>query len=238
MVASLIGIFLTAGFDLTSVKKGPAAPRLSIRNAETDGGGGLGPSFPDKTAGELALGDTLAAVSAIIYGVYTITLKKTTLKAAPLQLNMPLFFGLVGLFNTFLLLPLFPILSATGIEPFGLPPTRRIWTILLINSSISLLSDICWAYAMLLTSPLVVTVGLSLTIPLSLVGEMVVQGRVEGLLYWIGAFIVVFSFVLVDREEVQGRGSRNNRTGVSVSVSTVTAKIYPHHGRGSDRGMI
>ncbi len=56
---------------------------------------------------------------------------------------------------------------------------------------------------MVLTSPLVVTVGLSLTIPLSLVGELIVQGRSESFVYWIGALIVVGSFVFVDREEVK-----------------------------------
>lgn len=50
---------------------------------------------------------------------------------------------------------------------------------------------------MLLISPLVVTVGLSLTIPLSLVGQMVVNSQSSSLLYWIGAAIVVLSFVFV-----------------------------------------
>lgn len=73
----------------------------------------------------------------------------------------------------------------------------------MINSAFSLSSDICWAYAMVLTSPLVVTVGLSLTIPLSLVGEMVLQGRTEGFIYWLGAAVVVGSFVFVNHEEVK-----------------------------------
>ena len=54
---------------------------------------------------------------------------------------------------------------------------------------------------MILTSPLVVTVGLSLTIPLSLVGEMIIQGRFESWVYWVGACVVVGSFIFVDREE-------------------------------------
>lgn len=73
--------------------------------------------------------------------------------------------------------------------------------ILLVNSTSSLISDICWAYAMVFTSPLVVTVGLSLTIPLSLVGEMIIQARFESWVYWVGAMIVVGSFVFVEREE-------------------------------------
>ena len=56
---------------------------------------------------------------------------------------------------------------------------------------------------MVFTSPLVVTVGLTLTIPLSLVGEMVLQGSSKGLLYWFGAAVVVASFVFVDREEIK-----------------------------------
>lgn len=61
------------------------------------------------------------------------------------------------------------------------------------------------------------TVGLSLTIPLSLVGEMVLQGRTEGLVYWIGACIVVGSFVFVDREEVKDEVEVDN-SGNSIVV--------------------
>ena len=186
VMASLAGIILISKVDLGS--------KSDKQKRALD-------EFPDKSPGELFLGDSLALFSAMIYGVYTITLKRTTLLHHPLQINMPLFFGLVGMFNFFLLLPLFPILHWIGVEPFALPPNRRIWTILIINSASSLLSDLCWAYAMILTSPLVVTVGLSLTIPLSLVGEMIIQGRFESWVYWVGACIVVGSFIFVDREE-------------------------------------
>ena len=80
---------------------------------------------------------------------------------------------------------------------------------------------------MVLTSPLVVTVGLSLTIPLSLVGELVVQGRSESVVYWIGAIIVVCSFVFVDREEVkEGHGgddvpSSGQGLGIQTGYSSV-----------------
>lgn len=70
---------------------------------------------------------------------------------------------------------------------------------------------------MVLTSPLVVTVGLSLTIPLSLVGEMVLQGRREGLVYWLGALVVVGSFVFVDREEVKEEKENDKITETSGS---------------------
>jgi solute carrier family 35 protein F5 len=54
---------------------------------------------------------------------------------------------------------------------------------------------------MLLTSPLVVTVGLSLTIPLSLVGQMVLDSQYSSFLYWVGALVVFMSFVFINHEE-------------------------------------
>ena len=53
---------------------------------------------------------------------------------------------------------------------------------------------------MLLTTPLVVTVGLSLTIPLSLVGEMFLQSQYASPVYWLGAVIVFLSFLVVNHE--------------------------------------
>ncbi|RMZ82441.1 hypothetical protein DV737_g2077, partial [Chaetothyriales sp. CBS 132003] len=108
-----------------------------------------------------------------------------------LSINMSLLFGLIGTINAFFLAPLLPLLSTFDIEPFQLPPTPRIWAIALINSTASLIGDISWAHALLLTSPLVVTVGLSLTIPVSLVGEMFLQGRFESAVYWLGSLFVV-----------------------------------------------
>lgn len=53
---------------------------------------------------------------------------------------------------------------------------------------------------MLLTTPLVVTVGLSLTIPLSLVGQIFLQGQYASAMYWVGAAIVFLSFLVVNHE--------------------------------------
>lgn len=80
----------------------------------------------------------------------------------------------------------------------------------MVNAIGSFISDISWAYAMLLTTPLVVTVGLSLTIPLSLIGEMVQYGQYSTLLYWIGAAVVVMSFLFINQE------SRESGTEVEV----------------------
>ncbi|KAJ9376130.1 hypothetical protein DTO063F5_8973 [Paecilomyces variotii] len=203
--ASLVGIILISRVDLTS-SDDPTGQTTSEPNPG---------SFPHKSPGEIALGDAMAAFSAIVYGIYTIVMKKQVGDES--RVNMQLFFGLVGLFNTFLLWPGFIILHFTGIERFAFPDTNRVWMIILVNSVTSLTSDICWAYAMLLTTPLVVTVGLSLTIPLSLVGQIILQDQYASPLYWVGAAIVFLSFLLVNHE------AGEQAADTAVAATTYTA---------------
>lgn len=179
--ASLAGVILISSIDVSG---------------ETDENRG---NFPHKTPRELAIGDTMAFVSAAMYGFYAVFMKKRIGDES--KVNMPLFFGLVGVFNVLLLWPGLIILHLTKIETFELPPTRGILTIVLVNSASSLVSDFCWAYAMLLTSPLVVTVGLSLTIPLSLVGQMVLDKQYSSAGYWVGAAIMFIAFIFINYEE-------------------------------------
>lgn len=185
VLASLAGIALISTVD------------VSGENDENRG------SFPHKTPRELATGDSMAFLSAILYGFYVVLMKKRI--GDENKVNMPLFFGLVGLFNAILLWPGLVILHLTGVETFQLPPTKRILTIVLVNAASSLISDFCWAYAMLLTSPLIVTVGLSLTIPLSLIGQMIIDAQYSNVVYWIGAVITFVSFIFVNHEESKTR---------------------------------
>lgn len=126
VVASLIGIILISRVDLSKPDADTAPPAVSGREG----------SFPHKTSGEIALGDAMAAFSSIMYGVYTIVMKKQVGDES--RVNMQLFFGLVGLFNLVLLWPGFFILHWLGIETFELPSTDRVWTIILVWTSSSL----------------------------------------------------------------------------------------------------
>jgi solute carrier family 35, member F5 len=114
VLASLAGIILISTVD------------LSGKDNDKNRG-----SFPHKSQGEIAVGDAMAFGSAIMYGLYTVVMKKRIGNED--RVNMPLFFGLVGLFNVVFLWPGFLILHFTGVEPFGLPPTSKIWTIVLVG---------------------------------------------------------------------------------------------------------
>jgi solute carrier family 35, member F5 len=65
--------------------------------------------------------------------------------------------------------------------------------------AITLSSDYFYAVAMLKTTPLVVTVGLSLTIPVAVVGDFIRNRPMHGMVI-LGAVLVVLSFITLGLE--------------------------------------
>ncbi|TRM65685.1 hypothetical protein BD626DRAFT_190629 [Schizophyllum amplum] len=148
------------------------------------------------------LGDLLALLSAFFYALY-VTLLKVRIGSES-RIDMQLFFGFVGLFNIITLWPVAVILHFTGVEPFDIPHSGSAVGAILANMAITLSSDYIYVLAMLKTTPLVVTVGLSLTIPLAVVGDLVL-GRDVRIQVILGALLVLASFVAmgVDDARVQ-----------------------------------
>lgn len=75
--------------------------------------------------------------------------------------------------------------------------------------AITLSSDYLYVLAMLKTTPLVVTVGLSLTIPFAVVGDFI-RGRPSSLKIIIGAMLVLLSFIAIgidNRDGDDGEGA-------------------------------
>lgn len=109
------------------------------------------------------IGDLLALCGAVFYGCYTTLLKLKIGDES--RIDMPLFFGFVGAFNVLFMWPAFPLLHFLGLEKFELPFSPHLWILVLLNAFIgTFLSDYLWLLAMLMTSPLVVTLGISLTV--------------------------------------------------------------------------
>ncbi|KAI0068388.1 hypothetical protein BV25DRAFT_1793900 [Artomyces pyxidatus] len=144
------------------------------------------------------LGDSLALLSAFFYAFYVILLKVRIRSES--RIDMQLFFGFVGLFNILALWPVGVVLHLTGVEPFELPTKGRSIAGLLINMAITLSSDYIYVLAMLKTTPLVVTVGLSLTMPLAVVGDFLLKHPVRVQVV-IGALLVLVSFVVIGLED-------------------------------------
>ncbi|WWC60377.1 uncharacterized protein I303_102949 [Kwoniella dejecticola CBS 10117] len=155
VIASFIGVLLVTQSDSSLVEE--SEPSL--------------PTHP-------IFGDFLALLSAAFYSVYVILLKVRVVDEE--RADMQLMLGFAGLFNTIALIPIFPILHYTGWETFELPPTKEAVIICLINFCITLSSDYLYVLAMLKTTPMLVTIGLSLTIPLALVGSIFIPSSSSG----------------------------------------------------------
>ncbi|TPX37830.1 hypothetical protein SeLEV6574_g07855 [Synchytrium endobioticum] len=143
------------------------------------------------------VGDGLALVGALSYAVYSILLKRL---GSRYFVNPFWFFGFVGAFSIVLYVPGFVVLDGTGFEVFELP-SARVLGIVVLNAFLgTFLSDFIWMQAVIATSATQVTVGLTLTIPLASVGDVIVQGRALPWMYIIGAILCVSGFVAVAQE--------------------------------------
>ncbi|CEG83249.1 hypothetical protein RMATCC62417_17207 [Rhizopus microsporus] len=175
------------------------------------------------------IGDLLALSGAIFYGCYTTLLKLKIGDES--RINMPLFFGFVGIFNLLLLWPFFFILNYFELEKFELPFSASIWIMIFLNAFVgTFMSDYLWLLAMLMTSPLVVTLGVSLTIPLAVAGDAVFTHVVPGLEYALGAILVIAGFFVVnmatlknDRHFRQANDQQSNENEASTTQALHTS---------------
>ncbi|EIN14181.1 hypothetical protein PUNSTDRAFT_80325 [Punctularia strigosozonata HHB-11173 SS5] len=171
------------------------------------------------------LGDFLALLSAFFYALY-VTLLKVRIRDES-RIDMQLFFGFVGLFNVVTLWPIIIILHFTGAERFEFPSGGRMIGGILINMFITLSSDYLYLLAMLKTTPLVVTVGLSLTIPLAVIGDFFLN-KPSPLQVLIGAAMVVLSFFIVGiTEKDQQEQEKINRAVVGDVLNSEEGPDVP-----------
>lgn len=154
-------------------------------------------SGDDNDAVQVLIGNLLALAGAVLYGVYSTLLKREV--GDETRVNMKIFFGFVGLFNLLFLWPSLIVLDFFGWEPFSLPKDPKVVVIIFVNCLITFVSDFCWAKAMLLTSPLTVTVGLSITIPLAMFGDVIFKHKTMSALYLLGATLILGSFFIINK---------------------------------------
>ncbi|KAL5631526.1 hypothetical protein ACGC1H_007144 [Rhizoctonia solani] len=183
-----------AGGVLVSLADNSGAPGKPVEELP---GFGPGHSHP-----QAIFGDFLALGSALFYALYVVLLKARIGDES--RINMQLFFGFVGIFNILGFWPIGVLLHYTKIEVFEPPSSKKALYAVLLNMFITLSSDYIYVLAMLKTTPLVVTVGLSLTIPLAVSGDLIL-GTSTSAQALIGAALVLVAFVVIgleDREEV------------------------------------
>uniref|UniRef100_A0A0A0LWA1 EamA domain-containing protein n=1 Tax=Cucumis sativus TaxID=3659 RepID=A0A0A0LWA1_CUCSA len=145
------------------------------------------------------VGDAFALLSALTDGLYYVLLKRYAGEEAE-KVDMQKFLGYVGLFTLTTLWWLFWPLRAIGIEPkFMIPQSTKVVEVVLANCFVAnFVSDYFWAMGVVWTSPLVAALGASLTIPLAMVGDMVLHGRHYSLVYIFGSIQVFLGFIIAN----------------------------------------
>ncbi|KAK4056047.1 hypothetical protein OIO90_003042 [Microbotryomycetes sp. JL221] len=204
---SVLGVVMISKGDTSTATSLVTDPRLDNRSS---------------VAPKLLIGDCLALLSALAYAFYVVLLKFRIKTEA--RVSMTLFFGFVGLFNILLIWPLGFLLHFTGVERWEWPRGGMLWLNIALNASITFVSDALYVRAMLMTSPLAVTLGISLTIPLALVGDMY-RGTTLSWQVICGGLLVLGSFVA------------NGLLDLRTATEDQTAKIvkFANHERNTEQ---
>jgi len=162
----------------------------------------------DQESSNPILGDSMAIVSAFLYGCFS-TLMKFFIKDES-KISMTLFFGLIGLCNIICLWPLFFILSWVKNESMTMPDDWKTIGLIALTGFIGVLSDYLWARSIFLTSPIIATVGLCLTNPIAVLYDYFHEHVHKSRWYYCGIVTVIVGFLLVNLKAARKLERENN----------------------------
>lgn len=153
-----------------------------------------------------SLGNFLSVLGAISYGLYLIVMKvqcgmgnKTT--------DERIFFGWVGVFSFVLGIPVLVVAHYFDIETFELPASNKALTMIVVNAVLSVISDYFTILAMLLTSPLVTSLALTSSIPITIFADFMILHLTghqkssfssSAFIYGFGVFCILISVIMIN----------------------------------------
>lgn len=184
-----------------------------------------------------SLGNVLAICGAFMYAVYLVLtkIKCSDARKAP---NNRVLFGCVGICSFPLGVCLLCLAHIFGIETFEAPPTMSTFLSLLTNGVFSVISDYATILAALYTSPLMTSLSLTSSIPITICIDYIlltVSGNGDhhpkGALYFVGVLSIILSVValnisvIMDNKKVERCVNRVSEIADNSILSPIISPI-------------
>ncbi|XP_018322980.1 solute carrier family 35 member F5 isoform X2 [Agrilus planipennis] len=113
------------------------------------------------------------------------------------KIDIPLFFGFIGLINLFVLWPIMLFLNLNDCERIEWP-TKHQWSHILLNGFIgTVISEVLWIWGAFLTSPLLAIMMLSLIHPLTMLTDFLYDKLTYPYLFYSGSASMVLAVVSI-----------------------------------------
>lgn len=165
--------------------------------------------------GDTFKGDVSSWIATLFYAIYCILIRK--------HVRVPaLFFGWVGVYITAVGIPVLLMTEPKEVIAVGFSP-KMLALLIFTGLFDNVLSQYFWAYSVLLTSPTVATVGLSLTIPMAIASDLY-RGKPVVMQQYLSAFFVCAGFLILSAEpdsEEEDDGKRDEEIRSEESPSMV-----------------
>uniref|UniRef100_U5EQY9 Solute carrier family 35 member F5 n=1 Tax=Corethrella appendiculata TaxID=1370023 RepID=U5EQY9_9DIPT len=144
---------------------------------------------------KMSRGIVLALMSAFFYASYLVLVKRKS--DTEEKIDIPLFFGFVGLWSLLLMWPLLFVLNFSQLEPFELP-SRRQFVVLFLNGLIgTVFSEALWLWGCFLTSTLIGTIAMSLQIPIAMIFDLILHGKTYPIIFYLGSIPMFLSLIFI-----------------------------------------
>jgi solute carrier family 35, member F5 len=153
---------------------------------------------------EGTVGDVVSVIAALLYSMYSIVLKLHGPSEGDATTTAMLF-GMIGGLIAISLWPLFFLFHLVRWETFDFP-SARVFGLLSLNAVLgTVLSDYLWALSVSLTTPVIATLALSLTLPLSLLCDYLFRSLRFTAPYVFGVALVLTGFIVANVDEAMAR---------------------------------
>ncbi|TRY61755.1 hypothetical protein TCAL_09140 [Tigriopus californicus] len=153
-------------------------------------------SYSDlRLEGGIPIGAMWTLLGSLFYSLYIVLLRRKVNHED--NMDSPMFFGFVGLFNAALLWPGLLALHLVKWEALEAPSATQM-QFLVINGLVgTVFSELMWLWGCFYTSSLVATLAISLTIPLSVMADAFWKKKSYSPIFFVGAIPMFISFFIV-----------------------------------------